>query len=150
MYLARNPKFFDGRDLTAALTDRGLREVTRQEFPDFVADHFASAPDHVRRGLSLASPHGTVFSPRLVKFMAEHLALKGAEAGLAESDDPHGFASVEPTHGEGEFRLRAYRNAAWDDLGNHMEEEAAQEALEAACAAAILAGSRLSAAARWG
>lgn len=137
-YLNRNPKHFEGRDPSGSLTPRGLEEVARRAFPDFVADRFAEAPGHVRRTMSLASVQGTSFSPRIVRTMAEQLTLEGASEGLAEGEDPHGFTSSESLKGESEFRLRAYRNAAWDDLGNHASEDAALEALEVARAEVML------------
>jgi len=129
LFLHRNPKFFVDRELTNALTPKGMDVLSSWSFPDFVGDRFAEAPEHVRRALSLASLHGVNFSPRIVQLTAEHLALDDASMGLTEGQNPHGFASIRDDLWEGEFRLRAYRNAAADDLDNHFDEDEVQTAL---------------------
>lgn len=132
MYLARRRKAFDGRDVGAALTESGLADVLSRDFAAFVADRLQEAPEHVRRALAIASTQGVSFSPRLVRRIAEGLSVVDADAGLREGEDPHSFLAGAGSDTEAEFRLRAYRMAARDDLGNLLDEVDVEEQLRKA------------------
>ncbi|MEM6372307.1 MAG: hypothetical protein AAF727_05955 [Pseudomonadota bacterium] len=129
MYLRRRRKAFVDRDTGAALTDAGLEDVLSRDFAEFIADRLQQAPDHVRRALAIASMQGVSFSPRIVHRLAEGLAIVDAETGLLEGDDPHSFVSGASTRGGAEFRLRAYRAAAREDLGNLLDEVDVEDSL---------------------
>lgn len=135
MYLARKRKAFVDRDIASALTAAGLEDVLSRDFASFVADRLDEAPEHVRRALAIASTQGVSFSPRIVHRVAEELTVADAEAGLREGEDPHSFVmgAIEGKASKGaEFRLRAYRLAAREDLGNLLDEAAVEDELRAA------------------
>lgn len=129
MYMARRRKAFVGRDTAAALTEAGLTDVLERDFAEFIADRLEQAPDHVRRALAIASMQGVSFSPRLVQRLAEGLKIVDAETGLQEGEDPHSFVTAAHLSDASEFRLRAYRAAAREDLGNLMDEVDAEDSL---------------------
>lgn len=132
LYLGRNPKHFLDRDLSMPLTASGMEEISKRSFPQFVADRIETAPNHVRRTLALAAVHGVSFSSRLVQTAANQLAFDEAGKGLLHAEYPHGFTTFTPNKSQGEFRFRAYHSAALDDLSNHYDQDAVNNALTAA------------------
>ncbi|MEM6466378.1 MAG: AAA family ATPase, partial [Pseudomonadota bacterium] len=132
MYLIRRRKAFVNRSTTDALTEAGLEDVLARDFAEFVADRLEQAPEYVRRALAIASMQGVSFSPRLVYRLAQGLSIVDAETGLSEGDDPHSFITGAHVAEGSEFRLRAYRTAAREDLGNLLDEVEAEETLRAA------------------
>jgi hypothetical protein len=132
MYLGRRQKFFVGRDFNAALTEAGVADVMAHDFAGFVADRLEEAPEHVRRALAIASTQGVRFSRRIVTKIAEGLKIFDSEIGLREGDDPHSFVADVVSEDSVEFRLRAYRNASANDLGNLLDEVEVDEGLKAA------------------
>ena len=132
MYLDRRQKAFVGRDKAGPLTEAGLVDVLEKDFAGFVADRLGEAPEHVRRALAIASMQGVGFSPRLVHRVAEGLTLVGSEVGLSEGENPHSFVVGSKDQLGAEFRLRAYRDAALDELGNLFDEVEVGECLKAA------------------
>jgi len=142
MFLERNPKYFQGRDQSASLSKKGEAKVSEMNFSDLVLDRFESAPDNVRQILSLSSIQGTRFSPRIANLMAEVSGVKDSEAAILSSETPFGFIDIsEDSQGSektaqqakelhstsAEFRLNAYRVAAFNDLENHIDEDEARK-----------------------
>ncbi|MEM6276698.1 MAG: hypothetical protein AAF714_07075 [Pseudomonadota bacterium] len=129
MYVARRRKAFVARDPEAALTEAGLADLLARDFAEFVADRLEQAPEHVRRALAIASMKGVSFSPRLVHRVAEGLRIVDAETGLLEGEDSHSFVAAAHMIDGAEVRLRAYRTAARENLGNLMDEVDVEESL---------------------
>lgn len=131
-HLSRRAGYFVQKDLRQPLTEKGLTEILKGNFASFVAERLQESPDHVRRALAIASMQGIGFSPRLVRRVAEGLRLVDTEAGLREGEDPHSF--VAGVHGiaGGEFRQRAYHEAAREDLENFFDAPDVETELAAA------------------
>ena len=138
MYLDRNPKLFEGRDQSNPLSAKGEKVVSDMGFSDLVLDRVEDAPDYVRRVLALASLQGVTFSPNITQRMAEAAAFEACEKGIAEGENPFGFVELKSempgydkqggrsSNARGEFRLKAYRDAVFEDLENHIDAEEAE------------------------
>ena len=122
-YIQRQPKLFVERNQSGPMSAKGLNAVLSQGFADYVLDRLQAAPTSVQQALALASLQGIMFSSNLVRRVAAELLIDGADEGIAQSDTPHSFTTMEEG---GEFRLRAYQEAARENTENFFDEDKAQ------------------------
>ncbi|MEQ5807791.1 AAA family ATPase, partial [Alteromonas sp. NFXS44] len=143
MFLDRSPKYFKERDQSLPLSLKGEKAIAEMNFADLVLDRFEAAPENVRKVLALSSLQGMSFSPRISELMAESAAIAQASQAISYSETPLGFTSIRSetatTFPESkaeknekiiqsvEFRLKAYREAAIEDLENHIDEISAHQ-----------------------
>ena len=138
MFLDRSPKYFQKRDRSLPLSEKGEKALTDMNFADLVLDRFEAAPENVRKVLALSGLQGMSFSPRISKLMAESAAIEQASKAISYSETPLGFTSIrnetattfpkskdEKQFQSAEFRLKAYREAALEDLENHIDKKCA-------------------------
>ena len=123
---------------TLPLSEKGEKALTDMNFADLVLDRFEAAPENVRKVLALSGLQGMSFSPRISKLMAESAAIEQASKAISYSETPLGFTSIrnetattfpkskdEKQFQSAEFRLKAYREAALEDLENHIDKKCA-------------------------
>ncbi len=122
-YIRRQPKLFEDRNLSGSMSEKGLNSVLGRGFADYVLDRLQAAPTSVQQALALASLQGIMFSSNLVRRVATELLVDGTDEGIAQSDTPHSFTTMEEG---GEFRLRAYQEAARENTENFFDEDKAQ------------------------
>lgn len=130
---ARNPRFFEGRDPAAPLTERGLSSVLEKtvHLHDLVEERVQALAPDVRRALLLASQQGQEFVEPLVADVVAQLG-EGFDATreLAEAEHPHAF--VRRTTGSlGAFTQRVFHEVALRHLANEYDEDDVADALRA-------------------
>ena len=130
--LRRRRGLFVGRDPDGDLTEDGLREVVGLTYKlhDLVRDRLDTAPEAMRRALSLASMQSVQFTARLTEEVAEALAAGPAAAALREAEDP--WCLVRGVDLDlAEFVQRVYHEVAAEQLADLTDPHAAREALVA-------------------
>lgn len=129
-YMLRKRAFFEGRDISHPLTERGVAQIDEATFAlhDLIADRLAAAPEDVRRAVGLASLQGERFLDTLVALTAESLAQQEPDAGLSQAERPHSF--IFRLAGEhSEFAQRVFMEVAREQLDDILDADAAEEAL---------------------
>ena len=130
--LRRRRGLFVGRDPDQDLTEDGLHEVTGSTYKlhDLVRDRLDTAPESMRRALSLASMQSVQFTARLTEEVAAALAAGAATAPLREAEDP--WCLVRGVDLDlAEFVQRVYHEVAAEQLADLTDPHAAREALVA-------------------
>lgn len=128
----RGRSFFEGRDQSRALTDRGLQELLAlsTKLHDVIANRLADSPEDVQKAVVLASVQGEEFLARLVAETAE--AMHESRDPIARAIDlahqPHAYVS-DLHDGRVAFSQRIYLEVARNHLPNWFDEEEVKEGL---------------------
>jgi tetratricopeptide (TPR) repeat protein len=128
---ARNPRFFEGRDLAAELTAAGLGSLLDKtlHLHDLVEERLQALAPDVRRALLLASQQGQEFVEPLVGDVVAHLGNDfDAARELAEAEHPHAFVRRERGL-LGAFTQRVFHEVALRNLANEFDEDDVADAL---------------------
>lgn len=133
-HLGERSQFFVDRNLQNALTSDGAESLRAAAFEDIIWARLSSAPEHVQTALGLASLQGMRFSERLVTSAAQQLDLVRTEEGLVEGEKPYAFVARQNSDAA-EFRARYYQRIAQENLDNHVDRGAAENAVAAALSA---------------
>jgi len=128
---ARSRPWFEGRDTSAAMTERGLATLLAKsvDLIEVAAARFAGSPEEVQKALVLAGLQGAEFLRAVVARMAQSLEPGGApehelEAALDAAASQHGY--VAPLGlGQAAFRQRLYQEVAKEFLPAFYDEDEA-------------------------
>ena len=139
----RSRAWFEGRDTSGAMTERGLSTLLSKsvDLLEVAATRFAGSPEEVQKALALAGLQGTEFMRALVVRMAAALEPGGApeaelQAALDAAGSQHGY--VAPLGlGQAAFTQRLYQEVAQEFLPAFYDEDAAAAELRSAVKAVL-------------
>ena len=134
----RSRAWFEGRDASGAMTERGLSTLLSKsvDLLEVAATRFAGSPEEVQKALALAGLQGTEFMRAIVVRMAAALEPDGApeaelQAALDAAGSQHGY--VAPLGlGQAAFTQRLYQEVAQEFLPAFYDEDAAAAELRSA------------------
>lgn len=119
--LRQSPRWFVDRRTDRALNSDGESRLADVSFADVSRQRLQAAAPLVRRCLSVAAGVGQRFTTALVARAGALLELENFPDGLAAAEMNPGFIAL--TRETGEFRQKAYLEAALEDSGNFFDNE---------------------------
>ncbi|MDA0740264.1 MAG: hypothetical protein O3A59_15295, partial [Nitrospirae bacterium] len=128
LFFLRHPRWFEGRNTNAPLTEEGLAQCPKGKFElhKLVEDRFKSGSEEMQQAVALSSLQGTRFMPALTETVAEKLKMMRSRPGLEQAEDEHRIVRGvrEPA---AEFVQRVFHDVAQEALPDMVDPQEAQK-----------------------